>query len=363
MTTEFVARTDVVNVVRDPLYGYNPSSTYMGPIGQADIIESTRRLITDNKLIADAIFWEYVDIISCLKHMEVPFVVAEGPMHPEMGEFRDRLAKSGVEQALFPEPYWKALGFPRDMCVRLPGMTLVSGLEADLDAVKIFQEEQEFVDECNLAQGGRVLNRRDVVLAFRTMYGDPVAEGETNIKVRPAETSIFEEWGARVGLFPNTACLVYDGVDSGEKKKAFIDNHIDRTAGLLEDGDGNLHMVIDPKVVAWKDFERGQFLQNRETIAEYRRVCDSLGVILHVPKSMAIPMSTGFVQFQDGRVLMTCGDDDVAEVVEGIVGSENLFQTTIPIKYFPARLEAGLRCLIGELPPWMLRIEQYIIVK
>jgi hypothetical protein len=82
-----------------------------------------------------------------------------------------------------------------------------------------------------------------------------------------------------------------------------------------------------------------------------RRNCEEIEAEVHVPrKSLSVPLATAMVQFEDGRVLITGGDDEVLAAVADIVGSENIQTTDIPIVQYPIFGGAGLHCLITENP-------------
>ena len=89
---------------------------------------------------------------------------------------------------------------------------------------------------------------------------------------------------------------------------------------------------------------------SKETIEKIKLICQPLGIEVHHPKKMEVPYALNLIQFPDNRVLMTGGDESVAELINEIVGEENVFKTPTPIRYFPVWLYAGIRCLVSEAP-------------
>jgi hypothetical protein len=76
---------------------------------------------------------------------------------------------------------------------------------------------------------------------------------------------------------------------------------------------------------------------------------------VHYPEKIEVPCSLNLIQFSDGKVLMTNGDESVAKLIDEIVGKENVFKTLIPIRFFPACRYGCIRCLINELPDVMFK--------
>ena len=49
-------------------------------------------------------------------------------------------------------------------------------------------------------------------------------------------------------------------------------------------------------------------------------------------------------------ILMTKGHNELKKLLASLVGSANIFETSIPIVYYPVFLRSGINCLLAELP-------------
>jgi hypothetical protein len=198
-------------------------------------------------------------------------------------------------------------------------------------------------------QGGRVHVRKVVALVCEQVVDNVNRAAPGVIATRACDLTPLREAGLRIGMLP----LQVTREEAVNGKRGYgIHDHPDRTCGLLEDRQGNLHLVVDP--ILWSGY-RGirQAPKNDplQTLKRYRAVCGQLGITMHVPsKKLTVPMAVGFVQFADGRVLMSSGDSEVYRIVASIVGSENVILTRIPIVRYPVLCRAGIHCLVTELP-------------
>lgn len=223
-----------------------------------------------------------------------------------------------------------------------------------------------------LGQGGRVLHRGGVAALIDCRYPD--LEAYFRSGTFPDGRQVTEERVARAirrrnrppvkdltgaGFRQNILLpgpVWTDEPHSGGKVVQFPQNHLDRGYALLGDKSGSLHLIVDPLVCTGF---RGIFdppeMLPKEALDTCRRRCERVGVQLHVPKRpFGIPLSIGMWQAPDGRVLMTSGEPTLEEVVKEIVGSDRVFITPEPVVAYPLLCDAGIRCLINELPRWFV---------
>lgn len=339
-------------VVGTPVFGNNPNLEIQGAMGQINLIQKTRGETQDWREVAKKLTMEYSCILFALKEMRVNFVVADAYrqyMQPgTLDMIKDLGKKMGFKMVRFPEISLDTATFVRDFATSLPDGTLL--VEFDPKRITSGQKAtRRKVIRSPHGVGGRVLMRRQVALMSEQVWilGD-------ELKAILPDTKPFETAGLKVGLLPSAVNVeIFEGQPGNTP-----DDHSDRTSGLLEDPrTGELHLVVDPNSYSgWQHPFRPPLHGPKETLERYQRVCDKLEIHLRIPKAekLAVAASICFWQAKNGRVLMTSGDDPVAEAVAGIVGEDNLFLTHEPIRYFPAWSKAGIHCLINDIPSWIL---------
>ncbi|MFA5270588.1 MAG: hypothetical protein WC400_03215 [Patescibacteria group bacterium] len=332
-----------------PAIGTDPTSPFWAPLAcQAEFRRLRDELENDAQFYAE--FWqEYLSVLMALADMEIDFVVLGGKALDLMPHFRDManlIIRQGFELVeVVPElddiQYTR---FPRDMAVKLSNGTCL----VDADLTDWNPPPNSHIIKSMFGQGGRVHHRRDVLLAPDIISAPCYAE----------DYDLPQQLGMRVGQLPHALNLVSEKslIDGSIMTGTAFDDHVDRSSGLLEDRNGHLHLIVDPLV--WSGYQ-GQYrtpgLTVAKTLRNFRRVCRELDIEMHVPSRLAVPLSVGFIQFEDGRVLMTSGDEEVAQIVTDIVGVANLFLTQVPLLRMPVISRAGLRCLIGEIPEVMIK--------
>ncbi len=270
--------------------------------------------------------------------MGINFRIAFAHYHRILKDVKEELEREGFEFAPFPNIDRRLVGFPRDLAIRLTEKTLLISPDSGIIFPKRISGQR--LVKSFFGEGGRIFFRKDTVLVSELIY----PEKQPILK---AQVKLFKKRGLKVGILPNTIFFEDDSPVEGY----IFEDHLDRTSGLLEDSKGCLHLVVDPQLHSGY---MGPFMKPKygpkETIEKFRRICNKLKINLHIPEKLTIPASVGFIQFETGQVLMTGGDDEVAEIVADIVGSKNVFTTPIPIKHYPTWNKAAVRCLIGEFP-------------
>ena len=228
--------------------------------------------------------------------------------------------------------------FPRDMCVYIKeGNTLL--VHSNLFKVPLARINGCQIIHTKWGEGGRVL-----LSGNRMLLG---CRPEARNRVKNAKIiSQLRDMGMEVGFIPHA--VFYGLSPKGEKSFVFHHSHIDLSGSLLRGKDGGFHLVMDPH---YRTGPLVDLLSVQASLDLVRRSCEEIEVEVHVPgKNLSVPLATAMVQFEDDRVLMTGGDDEVLGVVAGIVGSENIQMTDIPIVQYPIFGGAGLHCLITENP-------------
>ncbi|MFA6422965.1 MAG: hypothetical protein WCW17_00760 [Patescibacteria group bacterium] len=224
--------------------------------------------------------------------------------------------------------------FPRDYCCMIRD-NLILFNPTCLPKRKEMPENGLFVSP--YGEGGRVFCSGDVAM---------VCEGRLYESVSKfPNMQIWRDREIKVVMVPFPVAV-------GDSRVIGDGSHIDRVGCLLRGRDGGLHFILDPlnRSLAITGRKTAVVASVEETRDEFARLCGEADITLHVPREMRVPASLCLHQFEDGRVIMTTGDESVAEVVSDIVGSEKVFMTDIPIKWYPTVLAAGIRCLIGDFP-------------
>jgi hypothetical protein len=163
----------------------------------------------------------------------------------------------------------------------------------------------------------------------------------------------------QVGILPPPLGCAVRKTKALYEYKPFFSDHLDRVGCLLEGRDGMLHLVVDPQMCSIEWFG-GTTLPWKirgpeETFEELKVICNKLHITLCSPSKLVVPYTLNLEQFSDGRVLMTSGDNEVKELIGGIVGEENIFETPLPIRFLPVYQNAGIRCLINKAPTPLLK--------
>jgi len=340
-------------LVGEPTFRPGPREEYFAPVGQADLCVRVLQETKDSTEVIPRLREEYLSIVWMLKQMEIELRILYA--HEDLV---DQQALSICVEVLqcklagFPGEYFPpSIIYPRDLSVLLPGTLLVNS-----QVVRTLVERKGGYEIIGspYGEGGRVLHSRDVVLVSERM----IHEEMSSYPADEVELKRITPIGTRVGLLPPPVVQVF--TRSGLQNRLQCNDHMDRVGCLIFGKDGNLHLVVDPQMqtINWRGTKATPWtpVGPRETFERLIRICDPLGVTVHRPRETLIPYSLNLLQFPDGRVLMTGGDEPVAEVISEIVGEKNIFSTPTPIRYLPTWAYAGIRCIVNEAPlPLLMR--------
>lgn len=322
---------------------------FYAPAGQLDLCREVLRESMDWNMAATKMQAEYLAIVLALRDMGVHFKIVYA--HPEkidqivLGVCVNRL---GCRLMGFPEGFFPAsVAYPRDFCTVLPNLLLLSSnATARLNA----KEKNGWRLRISpYGEGGRALVQGGTMIGCEKAV---LTDGKSTPCDREAEE--LRRLGIKVGFFPSTLSTEFSGPNEGGEK-VFSNDHIDRVACMLRGKDGKLSLVVDPMVYT-ANWSMPAFLKPwtvcdpEETRDHLCRNLGPMGIKIRWPEKLSVPYALNLVQFADGRVLMTAGDPCVKALVESIVGEGNVFETAIPIRYFPVWARAGIRCLVSEAP-------------
>ncbi len=333
-------------LVGEPLFGKKFRESYYAPVGQADLAFRILHEIQSECEALQKLREEYVAIVYALTEMGINFRIIYA--HEDM---IDQTSLGACIQGLncrlvgFPPEFVPpSVIYPRDFATVFPNIILVNSKVVEL---QVTEAKGHQIISSPYGEGGRVLSRRKTMLVGERLI---LEKGDSTDPQKEIER--IRALGIKVGIIPLLLAQVFSR--SKKAEKLICNDHLDRVGCLLEGKDGGLHLVVDP-LICTADWQGGGGYPwiprlPYDSIDLIKRRCESLEIKVHYPKKMQIPYSLNLVQFSDGRVLMTAGDDPVAETVANIVGEGKIHQTPIPIELFPVLCYAGIRCLVTRSP-------------
>lgn len=325
---------------------------FSAPISEIESCKKVLREIKSGKDRLTKINEEYLAIFLALIGMEIDFSITFSALEKE---YRQQLEDSlkGLRSGFGYSANVEILdisehcpidlaSFPKDIAMTLVAHTLVN---PEVKMPKNFgNENASSVLFSPYGEGGRVLNCKDTVL-----ISNHLTLGELR-PIEKARVSDFDQMKINLGLIPLPAAGTFS---LSKLNETFPNDHLDRIACLIEGKNGKLHLVADPKIHTYKKDENKNWIiqEPEESLKEIGKVCESLGIELHYPEAIEVPYALNLFQFEDGRILMTGGDDCVCQLISEIVGEEMMNTTEVPIQLYPIFNRAGIGCVINKHLP------------
>lgn len=298
------------------------SGGYMVPVGAESWV---RKVDEDQRPHDNVLRDEYAAIAHCLHEMGIDFrmIIA----HKEFIDLPTLLGLNkylGV-RGLGMHPAIGSTTFPRDMMVTFGAKTYLSP-----DGNFELLNEDGVVSE--LGEGGRVLKTGNKVLV-------PKAQSFLDLDDYREDITKLSGEGFQFGLLPWP--LFSDQDPFSDKSPKFTNDHLDRAAALIH-GKGGDYLLLD------SNYARARTIEGGEYFPQIRATCESLAItpVVVDRTENSIPYALNMEQFADGSVIMTGGDDPLAEIVGAIVGDDKVHTTEVPITHFPLLRKGGIRCLM-----------------
>ncbi len=172
---------------------------------------------------------------------------------------------------------------------------------------------------------------------------------------RKREIAAIEKRNLKVNFFPVLANRNYF-FDEG-RDVIYPDDSFDSSMAMISDAYGRDFLLVDSKakgVVLDEDRKENKLLSPRETISLIKKTVSCAGITVVPVKEINVPHSLCLQQFKDGRILMTKGEIEVENVLKEIIGEDHVVTTDIPIRYYPAWFNIGIKCLVGDVPKELL---------
>ncbi len=320
--------------------------SFRTPLGQAKLSKEVAAETQDADEILERLRMEYLAIIYSLLRMGIEFRIVyahEKLIDKALLNFCIRMLNCKMI-GFGPDFFGPVMVFPRDFCSILPGIVLMNPGVATLTSDR---KDGYALIHSPFGEGGRTLSSGKTMLVCEKV----IEQDGQNRPIKNKEIVKLEKAGLRIAQLPTPfGCTIMNDVI----KSIFTNDHIDRIGALLLGKNNQLHLVIDPQLCTAKWKKGGvppwDVVGTEESIKKIGAICEPLGIKVHVPRFLSVPYSLNLIQFSDRRVLMTGGDDDVAEIVGNIVGDSNVCRTELPIKFFPVWMYGGIRCLINDAP-------------
>ncbi len=282
---------------------------------------------------------EYLSILDALLRAGMPFRILN--LSTATSELSDRLRADRYPAFRIDAPEeGSTFLYPRDLMVYLPAHGIALTSPTWLKPGVGDRGDVSCWPSC-WSEGGRVLFSEDTLIVFRHPEKNEAPEQGVLNRLRDRGLQVVE---IPAGIF----CSIDQ---EGHLSGIFHDHHIDRAAGLVRGPDGTCHLILGP---GYRTGPLNAPLDAAESMAVVRRICDEAGIMVHGIPDTALPYATSLVQSPEGAVVISGGNDAVAEVLETIVGAEAVVPTALPLTHFPVFASAGIHCLVTESPDFLL---------
>lgn len=216
------------------------------------------------------------------------------------------------------------------------------------DEAEMFHKKKENILVSYYGNGAMAIADNDYIFVAQRQ----IKKNETFIP-SPDEINVIESRGVKVCFLPLPAVVSYKFLRNKKKINAYPDENLDHVLALLKDKKGKEYLLVEPNIrsFVWdEDAGSSKCIDSQETIDIIKKVFSPSGIEVVLVNEINIPLALRFRQFADGRVLITKGEDQLVKIIGEIIGPENVFQTPVPIVYYPVWFCAGIKCLVSTIP-------------
>lgn len=290
----------------------------------------------DHELLTDSQGYaiEYLSIAKALKDMGVPYRVIIA--HREMlnMEFVYGLLSGFGIRGFGMSEMTPDTTYPRDIMVDFDGEVFINP-RANVDILNVETTESP------LGEGGRILKSdRKILMA------DPRLLNEGSREATQHAEALRDRFTVGYLPFP----LALDINFNTGREVMFTQSHIDRVAALVNGSDGKDRLLLESTYAESSSPRQGDYWP------QILRTCQELGIepVVVEQETFSIPGRMNMVQFADGEVLMTGGEEELAGIVGEIVGTEKVHTTDVPIIRYPLLRRGGIRCITLFAPERIL---------
>jgi hypothetical protein len=317
-------------IFKSPNGDESKKSIFKVPLGTESSLKQIPFNSLTNENLTESFANEYLAIVSSLKRMNVPFRIIVA--HGDDTELKmNRLIRESLNvRGLALNPLISETCFPRDMMVDFNGKVFVNP-----DANFQFLDNSGIISP--LGEGGRILRVGEKVFA-----PDPRGFVKTKSKYISDLRSVPMHF--KLGFLPHP-----QGTEVDRQSKiieVFPNDHLDRVAAFIKGEDDKDYLLLDKNYADEYQPPYGKHWSN------IKNACQKLDVIPIVVdrNSDSIPYSLNLEQFADKTILLTGGDKELTEITKEIVGVDKVYNTEIPIIFYPLFRNGGIRCMMLHAP-------------
>lgn len=325
-------------IVGAPTVGDMSKLDFRVPYGHIDMYRKAQLQGKGKEAIYRRLLEEYTALLFTLRGMGMKFRIAVTANFPIDSKIKAKLAQEFEFVTLPSSINWQVIAFPRDLAVMVNDRTVLVCHDANIGEIE--SENGIRYIPSHFGEGGRVHVTDKVMLVAQPFR----PEGRQAI-------GHLQTAGKRIGFLP-LGVNYEESVFQGNEASGYTpDDHLDRFCGVFQAPDGQLHLVVDPEIWSgWVHPLRPPIGKPKETLDQWRSICTRMGIGFHVPSYVKVPGSLGFLQFQDGRILMTSDEPAVRKIVAEFHGQDQVFETIYPWVTYASFCKASLHCMVNELP-------------
>jgi len=308
------------------------------PLGGVDAARALLHACADESAFHRRIEDEYLSVLAALLAAGMPFRILN--LREAATPLAERLRIEGYPDFhIGVPPRGSTYTYPRDLMVYLSEHNIALVHENWLQPGVEKWNGTDCWPTC-WAEGGRALMSGDTLAVFRHPEKDRAPDQDTLNRLR--------DRGLHAVEIPAGIFCALDG--DGDMGSIFHDHHIDRAAGLVRGRDGALHLLLGP------GYRTGPLDFPLDATASFdavRRSCEAAEIAVHRLPDTSPPYAASLIQSDGGVVVVGGGCEVALEHLGGIVGSEYVVPTSVPLTHFPVFASAGLHCLVTESPEFL----------
>lgn len=317
-------------VFKNPDEDESKLAKFTVPLGVEPWVEHLSHTPLTSQQITEALGNEYLSIASGLKEIGAPFRI----IIAHRKDIDQRVALAILQQfkvrGLALDESISETCFPRDMLVDFDGDVRINP-----------RANFEFPDHSGvlspLGEGGRVLK-----LDRKIFVPDSRGFVQTRKQFEKDIQTLSDRF--QFGFLPFPLAVEVDNRTG--KRIIFPNDHLDRVAVFIKGKDNEDYLLLDKHYVTESQAPYGDHW------ACIKEACQQLDVtpVVIDRKPGSIPCALNLEQFNEGSVLLTGGDNDLAEIVHQLVGADKVHVTYYPIVLYPLYRKGGIRCMLLHAP-------------
>ncbi len=317
-------------IFKEPVKEESKKDVFIVPVGSEQWVTALSEVSMDRDFLAEKFLMEYTSILYTMKRMDIPFRIIISHKEWMDEQLVIRIMKSMEIRGVALDDDIGGVFFPRDMFVNFDDDVYISS-ESNLSIPDLSCKRSP------LGEGGRVLRVGKKVLTTDPRWFCESRESYINDIKNLSDRFDFAYLPA-----PLTAEI---DIQSGTEKY-FQTDHLDRVSAFIRGKDRRDYLLLDENYVSTNKPPYGKYL---EVIKE---ACDKIDVIPIIVQRehQSLPCALNFEQFANGSVIVTSGDEILLDLLNEIVGEDQVYTTQIPMLYYPLIRQGSIRCMMLHAP-------------